>query len=147
MVGISLLTLVPGVVGGSEVYARELARALARVGRLEYRAFVPAIAPDAAGELPSRTITAYPASYSTPGRIAAMLKAVLTPQPIRRQLELERLAVVHYPLTLPLPLPGQTPFVTTLLDVQHLVYPSSSPAPRGPIAGSSTPGLSRREGS
>ena len=32
MVGISLLTLVPGVVGGSETYARELVRALARVG-------------------------------------------------------------------------------------------------------------------
>ena len=32
MVGISLLTLVPGVVGGSETYARELVRALARIG-------------------------------------------------------------------------------------------------------------------
>src|SRR5207237_1713759 len=44
VVGISLLTLVPGVVGGSETYARELCRALDRVGELEYRAFVPTIA-------------------------------------------------------------------------------------------------------
>ena len=39
-VGISLLTLVPGVVGGSETYARELTLALARVGELEYEAFL-----------------------------------------------------------------------------------------------------------
>ena len=32
-VGISLLTLVPGISGGSETYARELVRALGRVGR------------------------------------------------------------------------------------------------------------------
>ena len=40
-VGISLLTLVPGVSGGSETYARELVRALGRVGRHEYRVSLP----------------------------------------------------------------------------------------------------------
>ena len=35
-VGLSLLTLVPGISGGSETYARELARALARIGTHEY---------------------------------------------------------------------------------------------------------------
>ena len=54
MVGISLLTLVPGVLGGSETYARELVRGLARVGRNEYRVFVPTIAQDAADGLPGR---------------------------------------------------------------------------------------------
>ena len=48
MIGISLLTLVPGISGGSETYARELCRALARVGELRYRVFLPDIAPDAA---------------------------------------------------------------------------------------------------
>ena len=43
----SLLTLVPGLVGGSETYARELCRTLARVGELEYAVFVPGIAPGA----------------------------------------------------------------------------------------------------
>src|ERR1041385_8813904 len=55
MVGISLLTLVPGVVGGSETYARELVRALARVGELEYRVFTTPLAPDAADGLPAQT--------------------------------------------------------------------------------------------
>ena len=40
-VGISLLTLVPGVSGGSETYVRSLVRALARVGSNEYRVFLP----------------------------------------------------------------------------------------------------------
>ena len=60
MLGISLLTLVPGVVGGSETYARELCRALARVGELEYRVFVPTIAEDAADGLPARVVTPLP---------------------------------------------------------------------------------------
>ena len=49
-VGISLLTLVPGVVGGSETYARELVRALDRVGELDYRVFRPRIVDDVSGE-------------------------------------------------------------------------------------------------
>jgi hypothetical protein len=52
VIGISLLTLVPGVVGGSETYARELCRALGRVGEQEYRVFLPSIAEDAADGLP-----------------------------------------------------------------------------------------------
>ena len=43
-VGLSLLTLVPGISGGSETYVRELTRALARVGTHEYVALVPPLA-------------------------------------------------------------------------------------------------------
>ena len=50
-VALPLLTLVPGISGGSETYARELCRALARVGAHEYEAFVPTLAPDAGGGL------------------------------------------------------------------------------------------------
>ena len=41
-VGISLLTLSPGDGGGSETYARQLTRALGRVGTHEYMVLVPA---------------------------------------------------------------------------------------------------------
>ena len=68
MVGVSLLTLVPQLSGGSETYARELVRALARVGQLEYRVFAPSIAPDAVDGLPGTTVTSYRASRSTAGR-------------------------------------------------------------------------------
>ena len=43
VLGISLLTLVPGELGGTETYARELTRALFERGELEYRVFVPAL--------------------------------------------------------------------------------------------------------
>ena len=47
---------VPGLVGGSETYARELTRALARVGSLDYRVFVPSVAPDAGDGLRSSIV-------------------------------------------------------------------------------------------
>ena len=99
MVGISLLTLVPGVVGGSETYARELIRALARVGELEYRVFLPEIATDAADGLPQTTVTAYRARRSLPGRLTAMTLAAAHPGPVRRQLDLDHLSGLHFPLT------------------------------------------------
>ena len=46
-VGLSLLTVVPGISGGSETYARELARSLARIRTHEYVLLVPPLAPDA----------------------------------------------------------------------------------------------------
>src|SRR3954468_6597128 len=99
MVGISLLTLVPGVFGGSATYANALLAALSRVGELEYRVFVPTIASDAGDALPSEVVDAYPASTTTAGRLAAMGRATVFPTPVRRQLRLERLETLHYPLT------------------------------------------------
>jgi glycosyltransferase involved in cell wall biosynthesis len=123
MVGISLLTLVPGVVGGSETYARNLVRTLARVGELEYRVFVPTIATDAADGLPAKTVETYRASGSMPGRIAAMGLAAARPSPLRSELELDRLSAIHFPLSVMLPPIERPPSVTTMLDLQHLYYP------------------------
>ena len=123
MVGISLLTLVPGVVGGSETYVRELCRALARVGRLDYRVFVPAIAPDAADGLPARTIDGYPAGRTMPARIRAMALAAARPGPLRRELELDALEAIHFPLSVMLPPVDRPPAISSVLDVQHVVFP------------------------
>jgi len=41
-VGLSLLTLSPGDMGGSETYARQLIRSLAQVGTADYAVLVPA---------------------------------------------------------------------------------------------------------
>jgi glycosyltransferase involved in cell wall biosynthesis len=118
-VGISLLTLVPGVVGGSETYARELVRGLARVGEHEYRVFVPSIVDDVEG----RQIRSYRAARSMPGRMRAMAEAAARPGPIRRELRLDELDVVHFPLTVMLPRFDDPPAAVSLLDVQHLFYP------------------------
>jgi glycosyltransferase involved in cell wall biosynthesis len=123
VVGISLLTLVPGVVGGSETYARELCRALARVGELEYRVFAPTIAADAGDGLPSRTVPEYRAGRTMPARVRAMALAAVRPGPVRRALELEGLDAIHFPLSVMLPAVDRPPAVSSVLDVQHEVLP------------------------
>lgn len=112
MVGISLLTLVPGELGGTETYARELTRALLAHGELEYRIFVPPIAE----ELPGERVPEYRSRRSLPGRFAAMALAAARPGPIRRRLETAE--AVHYPLTIALP-EVRRPFAVTLHDVLH----------------------------
>ncbi len=127
MVGISLLTLVPGIVGGSETYARELCRALARVGELEYRVLVPSIAADAADGLPARVSRRYPASFSTAGRVRAMAGGLVRGGGLRRELELDSLDAVHFPLSVMLPLVSAPPAATTILDLQHEFLPRNFP--------------------
>jgi glycosyltransferase involved in cell wall biosynthesis len=123
MIGISLVTLVPGLSGGSETYARELCRTLAGVGELRYRVFVPEIAPDASDGLPSSVVTRYRGSRTMPGRIAAMSLAALHPGPLRRAFELERLDAIHFPLSIMLPPVDFPPAVTTVHDLQHEEHP------------------------
>jgi glycosyltransferase involved in cell wall biosynthesis len=128
-IGISLLTLVPGVVGGSETYARELTRALAQISRpelaeLEYEAFVPSIVPDAAGGLPARVIPEYRASATTAGRVAAMSRAWVAPGRLRRALRLDTLDAIHFPLSVMIPpVRDHPPAATTVHDLQHELYP------------------------
>ena len=119
-VGISLLTLVPRVSGGSETYARELVRALGRVGTGSYRVLVPTIATDVDG-LPTEVVEEYRAARSLPGRMAAMTEGVVRGRRLRRRLA--DLDVVHFPLTVMIPRVSSPPAVTTVLDLQHEFLP------------------------
>jgi len=123
-VGLSLLTLVPGVVGGSETYARELCRALARVGELDYTVFVPTVTPDAGDELPTTVVPEYRARMTTMGRIAAMSLATAMPSPIRRRFDRADLGALHFPLSVMIPRVDRPPAVTTVHDLQHELYPA-----------------------
>jgi glycosyltransferase involved in cell wall biosynthesis len=127
VIGISLLTLVPGVVGGSETYARELCRALGRVGEQEYRVFLPSIAEDAADGLPARIVRRYPAAADMRGRVRAMAGGLLRGGPLRRELELGSLAGIHFPLSVMIPLVSSPPAATTILDLQHEFLPENFP--------------------
>ena len=122
-VGVSLLTLVPGLVGGSETYARELCRTLARIGELEYAAFVPSIAPGAGNGLPSTLVPEYRAQSTMHGRIAAMSLATAMPAPIRRRFDAAGLDVLHFPLSVMIPRVDRPSAVTTVHDLQHELYP------------------------
>jgi glycosyltransferase involved in cell wall biosynthesis len=122
-VGLSLLTLVPGLVGGSETYARELCRTLARVGELEYSVFVPTVAPGAGDGLPTTLVPEYRARTTMPGRIAAMSLATAMPAQIRRRFDAAKLDALHFPLSVMIPRVDRPPAVTTVHDLQHEVYP------------------------
>ena len=121
MVGIALLTLVPGELGGSESSTRALLGALARAGTLPYRVYLPPAAPGAAEGLPSEVLTSYRRARTVPGRLAAMSLAAARPGPIRRAFTAATL--VHYPLTIRIP-PLQVPSVVTIHDLQHLDLPA-----------------------
>lgn len=122
-VAISLLTLVPGISGGTETYARQLTKALSREGRLSYVAYVPAIAPDVAADMRTEIVTEYPATRSFGGRIAAMSMATLFPGRIRRRLMRTSPAVIHFPLSVMLPPVDHPGAVSTVHDLQHEVHP------------------------
>ena len=117
MVGIALLTLVPGELGGSESATRELLRQLALTGTLPYRVFLPPVAPEASEGLPAEVVPEYRLARSIPERIVAMGLAAARPRPLRRRLATA--GVVHYPLTIRIPA-VPAPSVVTLHDVQHL---------------------------
>jgi hypothetical protein len=83
MIGISLLTLVPGEIGGAETAARGLVAGLAEVGVLEYTVFTPPAAPGAAGGLPELAVPEYRLARTVPQRALAMALATARPAPLR----------------------------------------------------------------
>ncbi|HEY2326993.1 MAG TPA: glycosyltransferase family 1 protein [Gaiellaceae bacterium] len=124
MVGIALLTLVPGYVGGSEWYARNLLAALEEVGELDYRVLTNSLAPDAGAGLETVVARGYRVSGGRARRLASLVEAAARPGPLRAALG--PVDLVHYPLTVPVPRTS-APSVLTLHDVQHLDLPSLTP--------------------
>jgi glycosyltransferase involved in cell wall biosynthesis len=124
VVAISLLTLVPGEVGGSETYARGLTRGLAQAGTLPCTAYAPPVAADAGGGLPTIVVAAYGRARSLPRRALAMAHAGA--RPVRLRQAYAGAAAVHYPLTVPLP-SLELPTAVTLHDVLHLDLPALVP--------------------
>jgi len=124
VIAIPLLTLVPGRLGGSETYVRELLRGLGRSGAHDYRVVVPPVAPGAGEGLPSVAAREYRRASSTPERLLAMALASARPGPLAAHLD--GAGVVHFPLTIELPRTG-LPKVVTLHDVQHLDLPALFP--------------------
>jgi glycosyltransferase involved in cell wall biosynthesis len=126
-VGISLLTLAPGDVGGSETYARHLLRALGSVGAHDYTALLVEDARDAAAGLPTVVIREPPLGRRGPARIPATSVASLVSRDLRSRIR--EIDVVHYPLTVPVPR-ARAPRIVTLHDLQHHDLPELFSAPR-----------------
>lgn len=114
---LSMLTLVPGGMGGSETYARELVRELG--GRaLDVQAVVSPVARGFSAPLPEAVAEEFPTGPGTVARTRALLLAGLRHRRLSRRIALA--GVVHYPFTVPIPaaVAGQRS-VVSLLDVQH----------------------------
>ena len=121
-VALSMLTLVPGGMGGSETYARELTRQLASVDGLSATAWVPENAAGFSASIPERVVARVHGGPTTVDRLRAVATATVFGRGIRR--ELADCRVVHFPFTVPVPHPSKDQaFVQTLLDVQHLDLP------------------------
>ena len=119
-VGLSLLTLVPGEVGGAETSARGLARGLADVGTLDYTVLTPPAAPGAGEGLFELAVPEYRDARTIPERLLAMTLAAVRPGRLRARFA--GLDAVHYPLTIALPR-LDIPAVVTVHDLQHLDHP------------------------
>jgi glycosyltransferase involved in cell wall biosynthesis len=122
-IGLSLLTLVPGRMGGSESYVRALLDQFAdgngpeRVTVLGTRKVVAAYSDRARGPVSLHPVSAYRAGRRAPARVAAMLAAHVLKGPLVREVPTE-IDVLHFPVTVPIPR-TKLPEVVTLHDVQH----------------------------
>ncbi len=122
MIGISLLTLDPWTVGGTQTYARGLVRALAAHGMLDYRVYVSEIATPAGGDLPTTVVPEFPARRSRLGRVVGLTRTTLADGRLRRALDRGHAAAFHFPLTVMLP-SVDVPTATTIHDLQHEAFP------------------------
>jgi glycosyltransferase involved in cell wall biosynthesis len=118
MVAISLLTLVPGEVGGSETYARELIAALAHED-VPFRVVAPPSVTGLPAGVPVEVAAEYGAPSGSARRLAAMLRASVDPR-LRRRFAKDD--VVHFPLTVALP-PVRKRTVVSVMDLQHVDLP------------------------
>lgn len=122
-VALSMLTLVPGAMGGSETYARELTAQLATNDEFAVTAYVPRNAAGFSRGIPEVVVDGVRTGPTTGARVRALASASLGRA--RSATSLRSSRVAHYPFTIPAPRParGQA-FVQSLLDVQHLELPA-----------------------
>ncbi|WP_187270784.1 glycosyltransferase family 4 protein [Lacisediminihabitans profunda] len=117
-----MLTLVPGGMGGSETYARELTRQLAGVEDVSATAYVGITGRGFSEGIPERAFSFVRGGPSTAQRLSAIASATVFAGSIRHAMR--SADVVHFPLTVSVPRPARgTAVVQTLLDVQHLDLP------------------------
>jgi glycosyltransferase involved in cell wall biosynthesis len=124
-VALSLLTLFPGLSGGTETYARELARELASdATREQVTLLVSDRVAAALGDprLRMHRVRSYRTGDGTVTRLLAMGFAGIAPGVVARDVP-PGIDVVHYPVTVPIPRVEGAASVVSLNDVQHHELP------------------------
>ena len=119
---LSMLSLVPDGMGGSETYARRLAAGLVARPGVDVEALLPRNAAGFTGGGRERLVASVVARPSTIGRLRALGNAWLSTLRLRRLLH--DAEVVHFPFTVAVPRPSSRQAeVITVHDVQHLDLP------------------------
>ncbi len=122
-VALSMLTLVPGAMGGSETYARELIRTLGRSTTIEATTFVSRSAGGFSTAVTEHVVGGVLGGPSPRARARSMVEAGLLHRGAIRRAQ-SSFDVVHAPFSVMVPpAPATTPLVQTLHDVQHLDLP------------------------
>lgn len=127
-VAFSALTAIPGLMGGTETYAREVLRGLQRecpeveLTVIANSMSAPVFREFGGKDLSIKQVDSYPASRSNGRRFAAMAGAAVYPGKIAREVD-GTFDVIHYPFTVPLPRLPDMPSVVSLHDVQHVELP------------------------
>ncbi len=117
-----MLTLVPGGMGGSETYARQLLESLGTSPSTKATAYVSSFAENFTAAVPEVVCSEVSGGKTNVARIKTLVQSF-----IHRGRLLKRMRgsdVFHVPFTVPLPKPSRRlPFVQTLLDMQHMDLP------------------------
>lgn len=122
-VAVVMLSLVPGAMGGTETYARELTRHLDR-GRIDAHAFVPRGAEGFSAGIPEIVVPEVRAGASVPARLAATTASIAVRRRILDRLGSAELAHLPFSSSVP-PLPSRVARVVTIHDVVHLDMPET----------------------
>lgn len=112
-----MLTYVPGAMGGSETYAREVVAELARRPGIDLTVLVSAAAAGVFAEADEIVVDRVTGGSSTTDRLRSLAEAAFPGAAARAALA--GADVVHHLFTVPVPSQRGIPHVVTLLDVQH----------------------------
>lgn len=124
-VAMPMVNLVPGGMGGTETYARELTEHLAAHEGVSVHAFVPRSAAEAPFAVDTSVLRSIAGAPGTGARLASIARAAFG-RGVSHQV-FDQADVVHFPFTVPVPRPVGRPHVITLHDVQHLDMPQFFP--------------------
>lgn len=122
-VAIAMLSLVPGGMGGSETYARELLRELARTPQVDAEAWVARVGAGFTDAVPEHVVGRIRGGHGTADRVRTLVQARLARRGVLAAWA--SADVVHFPFTAPVPWPARRgpAVVQSLLDLQHLDLP------------------------
>lgn len=122
-IALSMLTLVPGAMGGTETYARALTRYLDPT-RVRATAYVPRGAEGFSQGIPEVVVPELTAGASSAQRLRTQALGVARGARIRRRMADAQ--VVHFPFTVAIPPIGRrVGSIVTAHDVQHLDMPQN----------------------